>query len=113
MKLLFDENLSRKLVQRLEDLYPGSAQVAEVGLARSPDSLIFDYAKRTGFTIVTTDADFFELVTTLGPPPKVVWLRRWSHPTRDAEALLRRNAIRLAEFGSDADAGILILDRES
>lgn len=75
MKLLFDENLSRKLVSRLADLFPGSAQVVELGLAHHQDAQIFDYAKHAGFVIVTTDADFFELVTSFGPPPKVVWLR--------------------------------------
>jgi predicted nuclease of predicted toxin-antitoxin system len=60
---------------------------------------------------VTTDADFYELATTLGPPPKVVWLRRWTHPTRDAEFVLRRDAIRLTEFAADAESGILVLDR--
>lgn len=110
MKLLFDENLSRKLVTRLADLYPGSAQVTELGLAQSPDPFVFDYARHLGFIIVTTGADFFELVTMFGPPPKVIWLRRWRHPTRDAERILRKHAIRIADFESDADAGILVLE---
>ena len=37
MKLLFDENLSRKLVVRLAELYPESAHVAEADLLESPD----------------------------------------------------------------------------
>jgi predicted nuclease of predicted toxin-antitoxin system len=60
---------------------------------------------------VTTDADFYELSIRTGPPPKVVWLRRWAHPTRDAEAVLRREAIRIANFGHDPMLGVLILDR--
>ena len=32
VKLLFDENLSRKLVAQLSELYPGSTHVAEVNL---------------------------------------------------------------------------------
>jgi predicted nuclease of predicted toxin-antitoxin system len=113
VKLLFDENLSRKLVQHLADLFPHSAQVVPLGLAESSDRVVFEYAKNGGFVVVTTDADFFELATRLGPPPKIVWLRRWAHPTRDAEALLRRNAIRLAEFEREPGSGILILDRDS
>jgi len=31
-------------------------------------------------------------------------------PTRDAEALLRRQAIRIGEFAQDPDLGILVLD---
>ena len=37
MKLLFDENLSRKLVIRLAGLYPHSAHVAAADLLESPE----------------------------------------------------------------------------
>ncbi|MCC6586898.1 MAG: DUF5615 family PIN-like protein [Bryobacterales bacterium] len=111
MKLLLDENLSKKLVLRLADLYPGSAHVASFDMLSRPDREIWAFAQQEGFIIVSTDADFYELATTLGPPPKVVWLRRWTHPTRDAEFVLRRDAIRLTEFASDPDLGILVLDR--
>ncbi len=46
--------------------------------------------------------------TTIGPPPKVVWLRRWMHPTRDAERVLRREAIRITEFAAGPELGILV-----
>ena len=112
MKLLFDENLSRKLVQRLADLYPGSAHVVGVDLMTSPDREIWNFAKANGFAVVSTDLDFFDLATTLGPPPKVLWLRRWTHPTADAERVLRREAIRISEFVNDPELGVLVLDRE-
>jgi predicted nuclease of predicted toxin-antitoxin system len=60
--------------------------------------------------IVTTDADFYELATMIGPPPKVVWLRRWRHPTSDAERILRRDAVRITDFFSDPELGVLVLD---
>jgi predicted nuclease of predicted toxin-antitoxin system len=75
VKLLFDENLSRKLVRRLPELYPGSAHVAEFDLLERPDREIWDFAQASGFIIVTTDADFYELAAAFGPPPKVIWLR--------------------------------------
>ena len=37
MKLLFDENLSRKLVELVQDLLPGSVHVTQVGLSSTPD----------------------------------------------------------------------------
>ena len=37
MKLLFDENLSRRLVRLLVDLYPASAHVTSVGLERADE----------------------------------------------------------------------------
>lgn len=111
MKLLLDENLSRKLVVRLAELYPDSAHVADCALLARPDREIWTFAQQEGFVIVSTDADFYELAMTLGPPPKVVWLRRRTHPTRDAEFVLRRDAIRLTAFGVDPQLGILVLDR--
>ena len=110
MKLLFDENLSRKLPRRLSDLYPGSIHAGEADLLQATDLAIWEYAKENAFVIVTADADFFEAATTRGLPPKVIWLRRWSHPTRDAEALLRNRAIRIVEFCQDPELGILVLD---
>ena len=68
MKLLFDENLSRKLALRLAELYPGSAHVAEFDLLQRPDREIWDFARVNGLTIVTTDADYYELAAALGPP---------------------------------------------
>jgi predicted nuclease of predicted toxin-antitoxin system len=101
VKLLFDENLSRKLVSRLVDLYPGSMHVSEAGLVESPDREVWEYAKANVFLIVSTDSDFYELATTIGPPPKVIWLRRSTHPTNDAEDLLRRSALRITDFEQD------------
>jgi hypothetical protein len=61
VKLLFNENLSRKLVQRLADPYPGSVHEVGVDLLKSPDCDIWDFAKVIRFTIVSTDLDFFDL----------------------------------------------------
>jgi predicted nuclease of predicted toxin-antitoxin system len=112
VKLLFEENLSRKLVVRPAELYPESAHVFEFGLLERPDGEIWDFAKTRDFVIVSTDSDFYELATTIGPPPKVVWLRRWTHPTRDAERVPRHEAIRITEFVADAELGVLVLDRD-
>ena len=113
MRLLFDENLSRRLVKRMADLYPGSAHVAEFDLLTKPDWEVWDCARRDGFVIVSTDADFYELATSIGPPPKVIWFRRWAHPTRDAERVLRREAIRIQAFFSEPDLGVLVLDLQA
>lgn len=112
MKLLIDENLSHRLVARLSDLFPGSIHVTDLGVAESPDAVVWERAKTEGFAILTADADFFELVTTLGPPPKVIWLRQWKHPTRDAEIALRKEAIRIAQFGTDSELGLFVIDAE-
>ena len=109
MRLLLDENLSRRLVERLADLFPGSTHAASEGLLQAPDIRLWEYAKAGGFAIVTADADFYELATTFGPPPKVIWLRACDYPTAVAERLIRRQAIRVAEFLQDHEQAVLIL----
>ncbi len=76
MKLLFDQNLSPKLVERLADLYPDSNHVYQLGIDLAPDKEMRDYAARDGFVIVTKDSDFSDLCILLGFPPKVIWIRR-------------------------------------
>ena len=60
MKLLFDENLSFRLVQALVDAYPGSTHVREVGLLGAEDRCIWTYAAEYGFMIVSKDTDFYQ-----------------------------------------------------
>jgi predicted nuclease of predicted toxin-antitoxin system len=109
VKLLLDENLSRRLVPRISDLFPNSSHVIAEGLHQAPDSTIWKFAQANNFTLVSADADFYELATTLGPPPKVIWLRGCDYPTTVAEELIRRNAIRIAEFFHDREQAVLIL----
>ncbi|MGD0480520.1 MAG: DUF5615 family PIN-like protein [Terracidiphilus sp.] len=109
MKLILDENLSRRLVPRIADLFPDSTHVALVSLLRAPDSAVWEFAKAHGFAIVTADADFYELATTVGPPPKVIWLRGCNDPTALCEELIRSQAIRIAEFLEDSGMAVLIL----
>ena len=75
MKLLLDENLSRRLVPFLQNEYPGSTQVVLAGLQSATDRALWDYAKANDFVIVTRDADFEELSLVFGQPPKVIWLK--------------------------------------
>lgn len=51
MKLLFDENLSPRLVAGLSDVFPESVHVRDAGLSRATDAAIWDYARSHGLTI--------------------------------------------------------------
>ncbi len=75
MKLLFDENLSYKLVRLLEDLLPHSIHVRDVGLKAADDPLVWEYARDNGLIQVSKDADMHQRSFLFGPPPKVVWVR--------------------------------------
>ena len=75
MKLLLDENLSRRLVPFLQSAYPGSSQVALLGMEQASDRAIWQYARENDYAIVTKDADYYDLSLLLGAPPYVVWLQ--------------------------------------
>ncbi len=75
MKLLLDENLSRRLVPMLQSAYPNSSQVALLRLESATDREIWEYAKENDFIIVTRDSDFHELSTLYGVPPRIIWLK--------------------------------------
>jgi|SRR4051794_35464145 len=104
MKLLFDQNLSFKLCQQLADLYPGSSQTRLLGLAEADDRTIWQYAGSNGFSLVSLDADFAEMASLLGPPPKVIWLRSGNQTTSAIEALLRGQAPLITAFEGDEAA---------
>jgi predicted nuclease of predicted toxin-antitoxin system len=85
MKLLLDENLSRRLVPFLQKDFPGSTQVALLGLEQASDLVIWHHAKNNDFVMVTRDADFEELSSVHGMPPQVIWLRT---PNQSKSAVL-------------------------
>jgi predicted nuclease of predicted toxin-antitoxin system len=75
MKLLLDENLSRRIVPFIQDSYPDSTQVALIGLESVNDAIIRQYAISHDYVIVTKDADFYEMNMVYGQPPKIIWLK--------------------------------------
>ncbi len=109
MKLLFDQNLSRKLVKTLGGLFPDSLHVKDLGMDQTDDRLIWDYAKQNDFVIISKDTDFYQKSLLLGPPPKVIWFRRGNCSTKHVELILRNQVDRIEEFCLDAQTGCLIL----
>jgi predicted nuclease of predicted toxin-antitoxin system len=109
VKLLFDQNLSPRLILRLADLYPDSTHVHLIGLDTSPDPVIWQYARDNEFIIVTRDADFSDLNVVLGFPPKVIWIRRGNCTTSEIEIILRSNYEAVESMAEDEGVGILTL----
>ena len=109
MKLLIDENLSHRLVARLDDLYPGSQHVRDIGMTGDSDALIWETAGADGFTIVSKDTDFYQRAVLFGPPPQVIWLRLGNGPISDAERLLRDHHSRIKAFARADETALLAL----
>ncbi len=109
MKLLFDANLSPRLVSRLADLFPASTHVRDIGLKAADDPLVWDYARANDFMIVSKDADMHDLSLLYGNPPKVIWLRLGNCSTSEAENLLRRECDAIKVFYEEQTLSLLAL----
>ena len=110
MKLLLDQNLSRKLVRDLETHFPGTSHVLLLGLDQSSDSEIWYYARHHGFTLVTKNTDMVDLCVVRGGPPSVVWLRLGNCRTEAVREVLQRNTARIEQLERDG-RGVLSLFR--
>lgn len=109
MRLLFDHNLSPRLVRRLDDVFAQSVHVYQLGLEEAADREIWQYAQTHGLIIVTRDSDYNDLVQVRGFPPKVIWIRRGNSSTNDIEAMLRRHLHDIQTLAMTPDLGILTL----
>lgn len=109
MKLLFDENLSPKLVAALADVFPGSAHVDRVGLGGAMDHEVWEYARLQGYTLVSKDSDFQEMSLLRGYPPRVIWIKRGNCTNKQIELILRNRAEQIGFFLNDREAAFSIL----
>jgi predicted nuclease of predicted toxin-antitoxin system len=109
MRLLFDQNLSHRLVQMLADFYPNCVHVRDIGLNAASDTLIWEYAKQHGYNVVSKDSDFRQRSFVFGYPPKVIWIRRGNCSTQTIAHILRSNRETIREFEADTTATFLIL----
>ena len=111
MKLLFDHNLSPRLVELVADLFPGSSHVYLLGLDHCDDVRLWSYARDHGFAIVSKDADLSELSLVKGFPPKLIWVRLGNCTTAEVHHYLRlqQEVIRQAE--ASPEIGIVSLTR--
>ncbi len=108
MKLLIDQNLSPKLVNNFRDLFPESKHVSNIGLDKSPDTEIWDYAKNNGFIILSKDTDFININALRGFPPKIIWLKHKNCSTFEIIRIVQNSLHYIQNFDKDNN-GILIL----
>ena len=107
MKLLFDQNISPKIVREIASDFSDSKQVRHVGLEDAFDIMIFDYAKSHGYAVVTFDADFVDLNIVRGIPPKIIWLKTGNLTPKSVSELLKNNIHVIHDFLKSDEKGIL------
>lgn len=110
MKLLFDENLSPRLVEPLAAEFPGSAHV-EKALGRGPaDADVWQHAVSQGYAIVSKDNDFRQRAFLSGPPPKVIWVAVGNASTQQILELLQSKLAEVKAFGESPRESLLVLE---
>jgi predicted nuclease of predicted toxin-antitoxin system len=110
VKLLLDENLSRRLVPALQSRFPGTSQLALLGLERASDAQLCDYAAQHGFVICTKDDDFQRLVAARGYTPRLIHLALGNVGNDAVLAALLAAADRLHLAFSDPAAGVAVIE---
>lgn len=110
MKLLLDQNLSRRLLPRLTGQFPESSQVALLGLDQATDAKIWEVARNDDYAIVTKDADFVELSLMQGFPPKVIWLNLGNISNAEVTTRLLAEAEGIKSFLINTTEGVLEIE---
>lgn len=110
MKLLLDQNLSRRLLPALEPHFPGSSQTALLGLDMANDLEVWSVARESAFAIVTKDADFIEMALIKGWPPKIIRLDLGNVSNDVILACLLKHRDAIAAFLSAGEDGVLEID---
>jgi len=107
MKLLFDQNISHRVVKKVIATFPNALSIKEVGLYEADDRTIWDFAKSNNFIIVTQDDDFNNFVNVWGFPPKVIWIKtgNLSNATLVSILITRKNEIQ--QFIDNQEVGLL------
>lgn len=109
MKLLLDENLSRRLVPSLQQAFAGTCHLEDVGLQGASDTAVWAFAGREGYALVSEDDDFRQLSLLRGTPPKVLVLAIGNGGNAEVLGVLMSNRVRIEAFDADALESLLVL----
>lgn len=101
MKLLFDQNISHRILKFIPSPFSASSSVKKEGLLNATDREIWEFAKQKGYTIVTNDSDFNDLNLLYGFPPKIIWIRTGNLYTQDLASMLSANTDEIIKFNAN------------
>ena len=107
--LLLDENLSPRLIARIETRFPKSLHVIHACLDNSPDIELWRYAKSNGLAIVSKDKDFLSMLEAFRHPPKLIHLTVGNVRLAVVEHVLIDNQQTIHSFLNDESKGLMVL----
>jgi predicted nuclease of predicted toxin-antitoxin system len=98
------------LLPALAPRFPGSSQVALLGLDTASDIDVWRVDKEGGFAIVTKDADFVEMALIKGYPPKIVRLNLGNVSNAAIQSCLLKHGEAIVDFLAADHDGVLEID---
>ncbi len=105
MKLLFDQNISHRILKLIPEKYADATTVKKEKLTNKTDINIWKYAKSNNYTIVTQDSDFNDLNSLYGFSPKIIWIRAGNLKTQAIADILTNHNKEIIEFMNDSNYG--------
>ena len=106
-KLLFDNNISHRVIARIKDIFPNANHVMLENLDEVSDEKVWFFARSHDYTIVTKDSDFNDLAIYRGIPPKIIWLKVGNCKVAHIEKILRDNYKAIRLFLDEPNSSIL------
>ncbi len=107
MNLLFDQNISFRILKWIGDIFPGSISVHNLDYDNPHDLDIWNFAKLNNFAIVTFDSDFIDISNLRGYPPKIIWLRLGNTSTKNIAERIRAEHSGIVEFLRNSEIAFL------
>jgi len=108
-KLLFDNNISHRVIAQIQDIFPNTNHVMLENLDESSDYEVWEFAHKNSYTVVTKDSDFNDLVIFRGIPPKVIWIKIGNCRVSQIVHLLKANEKLIKSFMDEPKSAILEL----
>lgn len=103
-----DAHLSPRIAKWLEsELDLAASSLTRLGLSKCEDAEIFKAAREAGVVFLTKDQDFAAIVTRMGPPPHVIWLRVGNASEEQLKRILTE---RLREALDFIEAGEILVE---
>lgn len=107
MKILFDENISHRILPLLSDSFQPCVHAKIIFPSLKTDRDIWHYAHKHHYTIVTFDSDFYGWQLLNGFPPKIIWLRCGNITTRALVHKLNAHEKQLINFSRNKKEGVV------
>ncbi len=104
MKILIDQNISHRIIPKLNAGFSEVFHIKNVNLIDNSDTTIFKFAQSNNFeAIITMDDDFQNIIAQHGAPPKIIWIRTGNCSTNYLAQKLNTNLIRIKFFLSEIE----------